>query len=258
MSARAQSRKTGGRRAERGGGDKKLWKIESKLSSLADFRAMDGGPRISLEQYATSGHLAAQVVYQMHSRFDDVAGRTVIDLGCGPAILGLGAALLGARHVIGVDIYAPALAVAVANRSALGLDGVVDFVQADVLGLDAAFGLPAAAERDTASLLSPEADSAQRRRAVADTVITNPPFGTKKGNKGTDMLFLRQAAQLAGRAVYSFHKTATRAHIQKVAASWGLKAEPLAEMVFDLPKMYKAHRQASVDIRVDLWRFARR
>lgn len=49
----------------------------------------------------------------------------------------------------------------------------------------------------------------------ADTVIMNPPFGTKR--KGVDMEFLRAAAHLSSHAVYSLHKSSTRAHIQKVA-----------------------------------------
>lgn len=261
---------------------------------------MEGGPRISLEQYATSGHLAAQVVYLIHSRFDEICGQSIIDLGCGPGILGLGAALLGAKHVLGVDIYPPALATAVENRKLLGLESVVDFVLADVLTLDQVFhsyhvrktaaretpleeattvrgaadddgggGKNSVKERcsETEEEEEPPSEPAtveqqvqvvkqqQQRRAIADVVLLNPPFGTKKGNKGIDMLFLMQAARLAGQSIYSFHKTSTRTHILKVTAGWGLKGEVLAEMVFELPKMYKAHRKESVDIQVDLWRF---
>jgi hypothetical protein len=43
----------------------------------------------------------------------------------------------------------------------------------------------------------------------------NPPFGTRK--KGADMGFLRAALHVAKRAVYSLHKTSTRAHIEKHA-----------------------------------------
>jgi predicted RNA methylase len=55
----------------------------------------------------------------------------------------------------------------------------------------------------------------QQRRLWADTVIMNPPFGTKQ--KGADMEFLRAACSLARTSVYSLHKSSTRAHIQKVA-----------------------------------------
>jgi predicted RNA methylase len=55
----------------------------------------------------------------------------------------------------------------------------------------------------------------QQQRLWADTVIMNPPFGTKQ--KGADMEFLRAACRLARTSVYSLHKSSTRAHIQKVA-----------------------------------------
>lgn len=43
---------------------------------------------------------------------------------------------------------------------------------------------------------------------VVDTVVMNPPFGTRK--KGADMEFLSAAMKVASQAVYSLHKTSTR------------------------------------------------
>ncbi|XP_017591120.1 rRNA N6-adenosine-methyltransferase METTL5 isoform X4 [Corvus cornix cornix] len=88
-----------------------------------------------------------------------------------------------------------------------------------------------------------------------DTVIMNPPFGTKH-NKGIDMIFLKTALQMAKTAVYSLHKTSTRQHIQKKAAEWEVKMEVLAELRFDLPASYKFHKKKSVDIEVDFIRFS--
>jgi len=50
-----------------------------------------------------------------------VAGRTVLDYGCGSGILALAAARLGARAVTGIDIDPQALAAARANSSANGI-----------------------------------------------------------------------------------------------------------------------------------------
>jgi predicted RNA methylase len=55
----------------------------------------------------------------------------------------------------------------------------------------------------------------QQQRLQADTVIMNPPFGTKM--KGADMAFLRAAASLGPKQIYSLNKSSTRSHIQKVA-----------------------------------------
>lgn len=44
--------------------------------------------------------------------------------------------------------------------------------------------------------------------------------------------------------------------MKKLANSWGLEFEVLAQMRFNLPQTYKKHRQESVDIEVDMLRFA--
>jgi len=87
-----------------------------------------------------------------------------------------------------------------------------------------------------------------------DTVVMNPPFGTKL--KGADMLFLRTALRLSKNAVYSLHKTSTRDHILKKAKDWGVSCDVIAEMRYDLPASYKMHKKASLDIQVDFIRFA--
>ena len=89
---------------------------------------------------------------------------------------------------------------------------------------------------------------------VVDTVITNPPFGTKN-NEGIDVQFLKTAIRLSKKAVYSFHKTSTRTFLLKLLREkWGLNAEVVAEMKFDIPNMYKFHKQKCVNVEVDLLR----
>jgi len=88
-----------------------------------------------------------------------------------------------------------------------------------------------------------------------DTVVMNPPFGTKH-NKGLDLLFLQTGLKISRNAVYSLHKTSTRDHIIKKAEQWGVKAQVLAELRYDLPATYKHHKKSSVDIEVDFIRFS--
>ena len=84
----------------------------------------------------------------------------------------------------------------------------------------------------------------------------NPPFGTKH-NKGLDVKFLQTGISMASRSVYSLHKTSTREHILKKAADWGVSAQVLAELRYDLPNTYKHHKKSSVDIHVDFIRFSK-
>ena len=89
-----------------------------------------------------------------------------------------------------------------------------------------------------------------------DTVIMNPPFGTKH-NKGLDIKFLQTGLKLATNSVYSLHKTSTREHILQKASDWGVKAQVLAELRYDLPQTYKHQKKQSVDIYVDFIRFSK-
>ncbi len=85
------------------------------------------------------------------------------------------------------------------------------------------------------------------------TVMTNPPFGTKH-NTGIDVTFLKTAIRLATKAVYSFHKSSTSSYLIRTINSWGYEAEVVAQMKFDIPKMYKFHKKDEVDVEVDLIR----
>ena len=88
---------------------------------------------------------------------------------------------------------------------------------------------------------------------VLDTVVLNPPFGTR--HAGVDVTFLHVALQLSLRAVYSLHKSSTRAFFHRLCQRWGVEGEVVAEMRFELKRSYAFHREKSRDIEVDLWRF---
>ncbi|PSC71671.1 methyltransferase 5 [Micractinium conductrix] len=205
----------------------KLKELESLMQDIAPFE----DPKIDLEQYPTGPHLAARLLFTVANTYDEFDGQTVVDLGCGTAMLSIGAAMLGAQHVIGLDIDDDALRVAQSNVEEYEDPLPIDFVKCDVrqVGLQA--------------------------RLKADTVVTNPPFGTRR--KGADMEFLRAAFALSRNSIYSLHKSSTRDYIQKFAQRelHASSAEVLAQLRYDLPASYKFHKQKSKDIEVDLWRF---
>ncbi|KAK6485085.1 rRNA N6-adenosine-methyltransferase METTL5-like [Huso huso] len=204
----------------------KLKELESCLQQVDVFEE----PKLLLEQYPTRPHIAACMLYTIHNTFDDIENKLVADLGCGCGVLSVGAAVLGAGLCVGFDIDKDALEIFSCNAEQFELPNI-DMIQFDVCLL--------------------QSDGFSKR---FDTVIMNPPFGTKR-NKGMDMQFLRTALNMATGAVYSLHKTSTREHIQKKADDWKVKMEVIAELRYDLPASYKFHKKKSVDIEVDFIRF---
>ncbi|XP_029385888.1 rRNA N(6)-adenosine-methyltransferase METTL5 [Echeneis naucrates] len=205
----------------------KLKELESCLQQVDVFEE----PKILLEQYPTSPHIAACMLYTIHNTFDDIEGKLVADLGCGCGVLSIGAAMLDAGLCVGFDIDDDALGIFRRNAEEFEISNL-DLLQCDLCSL--------------------EPDVYAQK---FDTVIMNPPFGTKH-NQGMDMKFLKAALTMAETAVYSLHKTSTRDHIQKKAKDWGAKMEVIAELRYDLPASYKFHKKKSVDIQVDFLRFS--
>lgn len=170
---------------------------------------------------------------QIATVYDEFEHASVVDLGCGTGMLSIGAAMLGAGHVIGIDIDQDALDTALENISEYEDDLPIDLVHSDVTTVGAR----------------------HQPWLQADTVIMNPPFGTRR--KGADMEFLKTAFSISTHTIYSLHKTSTRAYIEKFAMQTmgAVSAEPVAMLRYDLPATYKFHTMKSVDISVDIWRF---
>jgi putative methylase len=143
----------------------KLKHLEMTLQRLSGFPR----PQAALEQYQTPAPLAARLLYHALMK-GDIEGKTVLDLGCGTGILAIGAALLGAREVTGVDIDKAALTVA--RRNAVLLDAEVEFLAVDVREVEC-----------------------RERIGTADTVVMNPPFGAQKAH--ADRPFIDCALVLA-------------------------------------------------------------
>jgi len=203
----------------------KLKQLEQHLQEVEGFE----NPKILLEQYPTRPHIAACMVHTMAYTFDDIEDKLIADLGCGCGVLAIGSVMLGAGAVTGIDVDQDALEQFQGNISDFEIDNI-DLINMDIESLN----------EDWANKF--------------DTVIMNPPFGTKH-NKGLDLKFLQTGIKMASGAVYSLHKTSTREHVVKKAAEWGAEAQVLAELRYDLPNTYKHHKKSSVDINVDFIRF---
>ncbi|WOL08346.1 hypothetical protein Cni_G17099 [Canna indica] len=202
----------------------KLKQLEGLLGTLQQF----SHPKVELEQYPTGPHIASRLLYTAENTFGDISGKVVADFGCGCGTLGVASTLVGAEQVIGIDIDPESLEIASINAVEMELD--IDFIRCDINKL-------------------------RWRDHWIDTVVMNPPFGTRR--KGSDMEFLAMALKVASGAVYSLHKTTTRDYIKRTALRDcnARSAEVLCQLRFDVPQLYKFHKKKEVDIAVDLWRF---
>jgi predicted RNA methylase len=197
----------------------KLKQLESQLGMLAVFKT----PKIIHEQYPTTAHLAARMINHA-AALGDISGKFICDLGVGCGALTAASIFLGAEYNVGVDIDLDALEQATQNLNLFDMQ--CDLIHADVTaGID----------------------------IKCDTVLMNPPFGTKN-NKGIDCRFLQVAASIAP-VIYSLHKSSTRDHVVKRAASFGLDAEVIAQLNYDLDSTYRFHKKKQVTIQVDFIRF---
>lgn len=171
----------------------------------------------------TPGGVAAALLHLAYVR-GGIKNKVVYDLGCGTGRLAIGAALLGAREVVGVDVDQTALTVAEQNARQIGAE--VRWIKRDVEELEA---------------------------SGVETVVQNPPFGVQR--KGADMLFLHKALELASE-VYSLHKATpqNREFIAKRVKEIKGKITDRVELIFQIPRQFEFHTRNTYRFEVDLYR----
>uniref|UniRef100_A0A6G1SKQ3 Methyltransferase-like protein 5 n=1 Tax=Aceria tosichella TaxID=561515 RepID=A0A6G1SKQ3_9ACAR len=217
--------------------------LESYLQDLDDFER----PKIELEQYATPPHIAALLLNAIDQTYDDLDGKLVCDLGCGTGRLAAGSVICGAKMVFGFDLDQSALDGALQNFNDTFNENEQD-------GMSGLYQACPSFNLIQADIASQEYDAFWKCwHNFFDTVIMNPPFGTKQ-NAGLDIKFLERAINLSKGTVYSLHKTSTRDYILSKSKQWAVSAKPIAQIRYNLENTYKFHKRKSVDIDVDLWR----
>ena len=181
-------------------------------------------PSLTLEQYQTPPQLAATLLHTAAYTFNDIIGKKVCDLGCGTGILAIGAAILGADYVVGLDIDPATIMVARENAEKLRVK--VDWVVGDLESLKGWF----------------------------DTVVENPPFGVHR--RGFDALFLRKALSLAP-TVYSIHKAGNRSFLENEASKANAKITAAFKAKIVIPHMFNFHRKPRKEVEVEIYRVER-
>ncbi|MFO8050537.1 MAG: METTL5 family protein [Thermoplasmatota archaeon] len=200
--------------------------LEMLLSSLEDIEEA----RADLEQYRTPSKIVCDMLFEAYAR-DDLEGRTVMELGCGGAPFAIGASILGASKVYGIDIDPSSLELAERNiitaerRSKMSHD--IKLIEADISDDDTV--LPS-----------------------VYTIFMNPPFGAQK--KHADRPFIEKAYASAD-VIYSIHNANSVEFLRKLCRSLGADMEVLFKAGMVLPRRYWFHRREKWTIEVVIVRY---
>src|SRR5437879_12732230 len=175
-------------------------------------------PKLRLQQYPISPEVAAELLYMAGFEHPDLQGE-IIDLGTGTGRLAIGAAMMGAQRVFGVDIDERAIALARENALATGVQ--VEWIVSDVAEVVGQY----------------------------DAVIMNPPYGTRSPH--LDVRFLERAFELAPIS-YSIHKSSTRDYLRGVIAKKGRRVDAVRSMSLNIPNLFPFHHKKWENVKVDL------
>ena len=203
-------------------------KSKSSLAILLSKLRVFETPKLKSEQYTTDSEIAADVLWQAYY-LKDIENRIIADLGSGTGILGLGALLLGAKKVFFIENDKNSIRTAKENLRFL--------------------------EEETGTKLTEKAiflnQNINNFNEKVDTVIQNPPFGTKQ--KHADKIFLEKAFSLA-KIIYSFHKLETERFVNSISKNNAFEVTHLWKFDFPIKAIYSFHRKRIQRIKVGCWR----
>ncbi|MBN1157569.1 methyltransferase [Candidatus Woesearchaeota archaeon] len=186
-----------------------------ELSRLKRFEEGE----IKLEQYSTDSEIAASVLWNA-LLIGDIKCKTIADLGAGTGILGIGAMLVGAKKVFLVEKEEEALRMAKENAG--GMKNI--------------------------SIISCDIGNFKEN---VETVIMNPPFGTKKEH--ADKVFLEKAFSIA-KVIYSIHKSSTKRFIEAITKDNCFRITHEWKLTFPIKRSYRFHTKPKVNIKVSCFR----
>ena len=179
--------------------------LEILLTQLESFNQ----PKIKLEQYQTPPRIAAMILWRAF-QLGDIKDKEVSDYCCGTGLFGIGAKLLNAKEVYGIEIDADAIEIAKINAKLL--DVKVNYIQQDIRNVT----------------------------RHSDTVIMNSPFGVQ--GKIKDQEFLLSALKTSI-VTYSIHlyQEANIAFLTEFVKRNNKRVDEIIKAEFEIPKSYKFH-----------------
>ncbi len=206
-------------------------KLEMLLSGLSDLESPDP----SLEQYITPAEMVAEVLYFADSQAD-LRGKSIAELGCGPAPFAIGAYLMGARNVWACDVDRRMVETALLNISR-----VRDLLGKEDPGVEYHFEV-----RDI--------KDAEGIFPSVDTILMNPPFGAQK--KGADRPFIDRALSMAN-VVHSIHNGPSLGFLKEYLGEKGAVITHVWKAPLDMARRFPFHRKEKRSIDIVAIRFTK-
>jgi len=179
-------------------------------------------PNPYIEQYMTPANIAADIIFTAF-HFGDIKDKKVVDLGCGTGIFSIGAKIVNANEVIGIDIDEESIKIA--NNYSKEINEDIKFLTLDVKDFD----------------------------IKCDTVITNPPFGAQKSNRCADRAFIEKGFEIS-KLIYSLHLTKTIPFIEKLVSSLDGEITYQKKYLFPIKQIYFFHKKKKENVNITLLR----
>ena len=185
----------------------------------------------SLEQYATEGDLAAFLILAI-DQLDNIAQKTVVDIGAGNGILGIGCAIMGAEKTSLIDADDAVVEVARQN-----IKRISQKYRAKIEAFQCHIGRDKPPEIDT-----------------CDIVVMNPPWGFQTSK--ADRPLIEYAFTLQPSSAYVLHSAKSN-HLAALGKGFGYDCEVVFESNFRLPPKYSHQSRKMGETAVKCWRFHR-
>ena len=179
-------------------------------------------PSPMLEQYLTPAKIAADIIFIAY-QFGDIEDKIVFDLGCGTGIFSIGAKIMGAKKVLGIDIDENCLKIARKYSKENKLK--ITFIKKNIKDI----------------------------KIKCDTIIMNPPFGAQKSNKKADRKFIEKGFEIAN-VIYSLHLLKTVSFIEKMVKSLNGEINFYKKYNFPIKYTFDFHEKKVINFEISLLR----
>ena len=181
-------------------------------------------PDPKMEQYKTPAPISADIIFNAFNT-GDIEDKHVVDLGCGTGIFAVGAKVMGAKKVQGIDIDVDSI------------NSAKNFSQEH--GLKIEF----------------EVMNVKDVNWTCDTVLQNPPFGAQM--KKADRIFLETAAKMA-EVIYTIHNANTGEFVKMLVEKLGCSVGFEQKYIFKIEHTFDFHTKPQIEHTVTLFKLIRK